>query len=71
MLLDGVVDAIKAASVGGAVEVLVTVAKGKRMPASARVAAASRILEFNFRSHELVTIEKRLAQLEEIARGKP
>jgi hypothetical protein len=70
MLLDGVVDVIKAAAVG-AVEVLVAIMQGKRMPASSRVAAASRILEFSFKSPELQTLEKRIAQLEEMAKGRP
>ena len=70
MMLDGIVDVLKRSAVN-AVQVLVGVAQSGKSPASARVSAASRILEFNFKSHELVTIEKRLAQLEEVARGKP
>jgi hypothetical protein len=70
MMLDGVVDVLKQSAVG-AVRTLVAVAENKKSPASARVSAASRILELNFRSHDLITIEKRLSSLEELARSRP
>jgi len=70
MMLDGVVDILKRSAVG-AVRTLVAVAENKKSPASARVSAASRILELNFRSHDLITIEQRLRALEELARSRP
>jgi hypothetical protein len=69
MMLDGIADVLKQSAVN-AVRVLVSVAHSRNSPASARVSAATRILEFNFKSYELVAIEKRISQLEEIAQGK-
>ena len=69
MMLDGVVDVLKQSAVN-AVQVLVSVAQSRKSPASARVSAASRILDFNFRSHELLALDKRIAQSEELVRAR-
>lgn len=70
LLLDTTINVLKAAG-AGAVETLVAIAQNKKSPASARVSAASRILEFGFRSHELVSLERRISQLEELTKERP
>jgi len=43
---------------------LATIAANEKMPASARVAAASKVIDTAYRSHELEDLEGRLAELE-------
>jgi transposase-like protein len=68
--MEGVLEALRASAVD-AVRVLNSVAHSKKAPESSRVSASKALLEFGFRSHELTALEKRITQLEEIARSRP
>jgi hypothetical protein len=68
--MEGVLEALRASAID-AVQVLNSVAHSKKAPASSRVSASKALLEFHFRSHELVVLERRISQLEELARSRP
>lgn len=70
MMLEGVVDALKQSAVE-CVEILLDIARNKKNPVSARVSATGRILDLNFKCHESLSLERRLCQLEEMAKEKP
>jgi hypothetical protein len=69
MMLEGVVDALKQSAVE-CVEILLDIARNKKNPVSARVSATGRILDLNFKCHESLSLERRLAQLEQLATEK-
>jgi hypothetical protein len=54
-----------------AVQVLIAVSQNKMSPPAARVSAASRLIDYTFKVGELASIEKRLQELEQIAKGRP
>jgi transposase-like protein len=70
MQLEGVLEVLQSSAVD-AVQVLNSVAHCKTAPESSRVSASRALLEFNFKTTELVAIERRLAQLEELVRSRP
>ena len=69
-LFIGIVDLLKS-ECSGAVQVLVAIANDGKSPAASRVSAASRIIELTLKTGEMQTIEKRVAELEELAKGRP
>jgi hypothetical protein len=69
-LFIGIVDLLKS-ECAGAVQVLAAIANDGKSPAASRVSAASRIIELTLKTGEMQTIEKRVAELEELAKGRP
>jgi|ERR1700722_17662049 len=69
-LFIGIVDLLKS-ECAGAVQVLAAIANDGKSPAASRVSAASRIIELTLKTGEVQTIEKRVAELEELAKGRP
>jgi hypothetical protein len=69
-LFVGIVDLLKS-ECSGAVQVLVTIANDGKSPAASRVSAASRIIELTLKTGEMQTLEKRVTELEELAKGRP
>jgi hypothetical protein len=68
-LFIGIVDLLKS-ECSGAVKVLVVIANDGKSPAASRVSAASRIVELTLKTGEMQTLEKRVAELEELAKGR-
>jgi len=68
-MLVGIVDVLKKECLG-AVRVLVAIAQNGKSPAASRVSAASRIIELTLKTGEMQTVEKRVAELEQLAKGR-
>jgi hypothetical protein len=68
-LFIGIVDLLKN-ECSGAVKVLVTIANDAKSPAASRVSAASRIVELTLKTGEMQTLEKRVAELEQLAKER-
>jgi hypothetical protein len=68
-LFVGMVDVLKA-ECSGAVNVLVTIANDATSPAASRVSAASRLIELTLKTGEMQTLEKRVAELEQLAKER-
>ncbi len=68
--MEGVLEVLRSSAVD-AVRVLISVSQSKTSTPASRVSAAAKLIEFNFKTTEIVALEKRICQLEEIARGKP
>jgi hypothetical protein len=69
-LFVGIVDLLKS-ECSSAVQVLVTIASDGKSPAASRVSAASRLIELTPKTGEMQTLEKRVTELEELAKGRP
>jgi hypothetical protein len=69
-LFIGIVDLLKS-ECACAVQVLVAIANDGKSPAASRVSAASRIIELTLKTGEMQILEKRIAELEELAKGRP
>jgi hypothetical protein len=65
----GIVDLLKS-ECSCAVQVLAAIANDGKSPAASRVSAASRIIELTLKTGEMQTLEKRVAELEELAKGR-
>jgi hypothetical protein len=68
-LFVGIVDLLKS-ECSSAVQVLVAIASDGKSPAASRVSAASRIIELTLKTGEMQTLEKRVTELEELAKGR-
>jgi hypothetical protein len=68
-MLVGIVDVLKQECLG-AVRVLVTIAHNGKSPAASRVSAASRIIDLTLKTGEMQALEKRVAELEQLAEGR-
>jgi hypothetical protein len=68
--MEGFLEVLRSSAVD-AVRVLISVSQSKTSTPASRVSAAAKLIEFNFKTTEIVALEKRICQLEEIARGKP
>ena len=69
-LFIGIVDLLKI-DCAGVVQVLVAIANDGKLPAAPRVSAASRIVELTLKTGEMEALEKRIAQLEQLAKERP
>jgi hypothetical protein len=69
MQLAGIHDVLRS-SASDAVKVLVGISQDKAAKDAARVSAAARLIQFTFEVGELATIDKRLADLEEMVKRR-
>jgi hypothetical protein len=68
--LEGIHEVLRSSAMDS-LKVLIDVSQNKTSPPAARVSAATRLIEFTFKVGELASIEKRLQELEQMAKERP